>query len=295
MSYTPILGNQNLDTQLLAEGYVVVPFLNNEEVKALTDFYYAHHSSTQEGMYATAHVPDIAFRIKMNDYIQQVFKRAIDAHFVNSNPLGGSFIAKGKGERGTLQPHQDWNIVDEEQYRSFNIWVPLVDLHEQNGAIKILPKSHRWLKSYRSANINSAFGEVNDVLWKELISLFMKKGEALIYDHRLLHASAENHTDEIRLAAVYGIIPQNAAMKYYHQKDDSTVEVYSSNPDFFLYGNIFEGPKGLQKEGELPYGFPQVSREKLYQLLGKPMPVAKVVEQSWWQSAAKSLRAIFAR
>lgn len=295
MSYTPILKKQNLDTQLLADGYVVVPFLNEEEVKALTGFYYSHHSSTQEGMYATAHVPDIDFRMKMNDYIKQVFKRAIDEYFVNSNPLGGSFIAKGKGERGTLQPHQDWNIVDEELYRSFNIWVPLVDLHEQNGAIKILPKSHSWLKSYRSANIHSAFSEVNDVLWKELISLFMKKGEALIYDHRLLHASAENHSDEIRLAAVYGIIPDKADMKYYHKKDDHTIEVYGSNPDFFLYGNIFEGPKNLQKEGELRYEFPQVSREKLYALLGKPMPVASATEQSWWQSAAKSLRAIFAR
>lgn len=295
MSNAPILKNRNLDTQLLAEGYVVVPFLNDEEIKALTDFYYTHHSSVQEGMYATAHVPNIDFRMKMNDYIKQVFKRAIDEYFMNSNPLGGSFIAKGKGERGTLQPHQDWNIVDEERHRSFNIWVPLVDLQEQNGAIKILPKSHRWLKSYRSANINSAFSEVNDVLWNELTPLFMKKGEALIYDHRLLHASGENHTDEIRLAAVYGIIPQDAAMKYYHQKDDHTVEVYASNPDFFLYGNIFEGPKGLQKEGELSYAFRQVSRDKLYQLLGKPLPVANAPEESWWQSAAKSLRAVFVR
>jgi len=262
-----ILKDEQLDKRLLNEGYVVVPFLDAVEVSALLTFYYGHHTRSQEGMYATAHVPDIDFRIKMNDLIKKVFARAIERFFVNYTALGGSFIAKGKGTNGKLHPHQDWNIVDEEQFRSFNIWVPLVDLHQNNGAIQVLPHSHTWLTTFRSANITGAYSQVNDLLLQKMAPLYMKAGEALIYDHRLLHASGENTTDEIRLAAVYGIITDNSSMRYYHQADEKTIEVFESNPEFFLYGNIFEGPKGLKSLGKFEHNFPQVTTSQLKHFL----------------------------
>ncbi len=262
-----ILQDDQLDSLLLQQGFVVIPFLNSDEVKSLVNFYYEHHSKSQDGMYATAHVPDVAFRMKMNDYIKQVFARAIEQTFINHTALGGSFIAKGKGSLGTLHPHQDWNIVDEEIFRSFNIWVPLVDLNDDNGVIKILPGSHAWLTTYRSANISSAYGNVNDLLWQKMEPLYMKKGEALIYDHRLLHASGENKSDEIRLAAVYGVIPDKSEMRYYHKADEKTIEVFESNPEFFLYGNIFEGPKGLKSLLRFEFEFPEVTSDRLNQFI----------------------------
>ena len=262
-----ILKDTQLDKQLAELGYVVIPFLDTDEVSSLVNFYYDHHGREQDGMYATAHVQDITFRMKMNDFIKKIFVRAIEQTFINHTALGGSFISKGKGAKGTLHPHQDWNIVDEEHFRSFNIWVPLVDLHDNNGAIKILPRSHAWLTTYRSANISSAYSGVNDLLWQKMETLYMKKGEALIYDHRLIHASGENTTDEIRLAAVFGIIPDKSSMRYYHKADAKTVEVFESNPEFFLYGNIFEGPKGLKSLSKFEHDFPEVHAERFNQLV----------------------------
>lgn len=246
-----ILADPQLDSELLSMGFVVIPFLNNAEVNDLRNFYYQHHPSSQDGMYATAHGTDIPTRIRMNDFIKEKFARAIAQTFSGCQPLGGSYIAKGKGELGILTPHQDWNIVDEEKFRSFNIWVPLVDLTDDNGVICIVPGSHIWQRTYRSANIPSVYRDREAEFWKTMQRLYMKAGEALIYDHRLIHASGANTTDEIRLACVYGIIPDSADMFYYHQKDPETIEVYKSNPEFFLYGNIFEGPKGLEKAGEI--------------------------------------------
>ena len=257
----PILQDPLLEKTLADEGYVVIPFLTEEEIALLKVFYYQRHNKTLDGMYATAHVPDLDLRMSMNNFIREKFSRAISEIFINANPLGGSYIAKGKGEKGTLSPHQDWNIVDEELYRSFNIWVPLVDLHETNGTICVMPRSHLWKKTFRSANIPSAYQNEEANLWLKMSRLHMKAGEALIYDHRLIHASGENTTNEIRLATVYGIIPDEASMKYYHQKDESTIEVYESNPEFFLYGNIFEGPKGLKKISEFLIQAPIISPE----------------------------------
>lgn len=257
-----IIKDNELDKQLLAEGYIVVPFLNTDEIQQLKKTYYDKHPTVLNGMYATAHVPDLDLRMQMNSTIKQVFTRAINNIFINENALGGSYIAKGKNQAGTLTPHQDWNIVDEEKFRSFNIWVPLVDLHENNGAICIMPKSHLWQQTYRSANIPSVYREVEPELWQQMARLHMKAGEALIYDHRLIHASGENKTDEIRLATVMGVIPNEATMFYYHQKGDKYIEVYESNPEFFLYGNIFEGPKNLKLIGEVEHALPYVNKQQ---------------------------------
>jgi hypothetical protein len=259
-----ILKDPVLDSKLSDEGFVLIPFLTDEEVNALKTFYFDYHESVLSGMYATAHVPDIDLRMKMNNFIKDQFSRAVNEKFINAHALGGSYIAKGKGEAGTLHPHQDWNIVDEELYRSFNIWVPLVDLHENNGAICIMPQSHLWDKTYRSANIPSIYQDQESDLWENMTKLYMKAGVALIYDHRLIHASGENKTDKLRLAAVFGIIPDEASMFYYHQKDSYTIEVYESNPDFFLLGNIFEGPKGLKKIDEFQYSQEILHKEKTY-------------------------------
>jgi Phytanoyl-CoA dioxygenase (PhyH) len=264
----PVLRDQDLDLKLLKEGYVVIPFLSASEVQELKEVYYRDHPRNLSGMAATAHLPDLDMRMKMNDAIKKVFERPIRENLANINALGGSFIAKGKGQQGTLSPHQDWNIVDENLFRSFNIWVPLVDLTPTNGAICVMPGSHSWLRSYRSANIASAYHQVDDLLWQRMASLYMRAGEALVYDHRLIHASGENQTDEIRLAAVFGIIPEGASMVYYHKKDDATVEVYESSKEFFLYENIFDGPKTLKKINEVPYTFPLIDARQLDQLSG---------------------------
>lgn len=243
----PILKNENLQKSLSEKGYVIVPFLNNEEVEQLKTVYYTHHPTTLEGMYATAHTHDLTLRTKMNEEIKNVFALPINKYFCNENALGGSFIAKGKGLKSVLNPHQDWNIVDEEEYCSYNIWVPLVNLHSENGAIQIIQGSHLWQKTYRSGNIGFAYQDELEEINRQLVPLYMQAGEALIYDHRLIHASGVNTTDEIRLAAVFGVIPNDAQMLYYHKNDQEDIEVYESNKEFFLFGNIFEGPQNLKK------------------------------------------------
>lgn len=242
----PVLSNLTLDEQLATQGFVVVPFLDTEQVQTLLQFFYANHRSELPGFYATAHSSDLAFRKQMNDQIKAVFEPAIARNFQNCNALGGSYVVKSKSQEERLHPHQDWNIVDEAEYRSFNIWVPLVDLTQKNGAIRVVPGSHLWLDNFRGPQIPDGLGAHNETIWEHMQTLNMKAGEALIYDHRLYHASYPNLTDELRIATVFGIIPKDAQMFYYYGKDDA-VEVYESSLDFFMEGDIQKGPEILRK------------------------------------------------
>jgi hypothetical protein len=269
-----ILKNDEKDNLLEQEGYVVIPFLNKEQVQVLIDVYNETHPVAPEGLYATAHSGDKAFKQMMNDKILEAFSPAIRDAFIDCRPLGGSYIVKYKGEKGVLFPHQDWNITDEDLHRSFNIWVPLVDTNEQNGALAVLPRSHKLIKSYRGVNIPDPFYKINDYTRKYHTTVPMKAGEALIYDHRLLHASGINATDAARLAVVFGIIPEKAAMRYYYM-NEGKVEEFESSVDFFFDHDILKGPQGLRKIKEIVYDLPILTVDQFDELyLGKkPIPV----------------------
>ncbi len=261
-----VLQNLQNDNFLEKEGYIVVPFLNEDEVASLKNTYFREHTESKEGLYATAHSHSFEFKKKLSDAILEKFERAIGKTFFECRPLGGSYIVKYKGERGVLFPHQDWNIVDEEKYRSFNIWVPLIDTNERNGAIAVLPGSHKFVKSYRGVNIDDPFQKINGYTWKYHQTLSMKAGEALIYDHRLLHASAVNETDEPRVAVVFGIIPDKAEMRLYYMQD-GVVEEYENSVNFFMTKNILEGPQGLKKLRDINYRVDYLTEDRFEEMM----------------------------
>lgn len=242
--YNPIFFSAEYNKALETEGYVIVPFLNGDELTGLTDFFYSNHNNLPEGMYASSHAPDFLFRQKMNEEIRLVCKRALTETFENATALGATFMVKSKGQNGSLHPHQDWSIVDEAQFNSYNIWLPLVDVNAENGTLLILPNSHNWLKNTRGLNIPSSFDKVENEVWQYLKPLNVKAGYAVVYDHRLLHASDINKTDIPRLVIVYGIIPNQAQMRYYFGRGNE-IEEYGCTADFYFSETITNGPGTL--------------------------------------------------
>lgn len=238
--------DDSLNDELNREGFIVVPFLSAEEVAELKNYFYENHQHEIPGFYASTHSPDISFRLKMNDKIKTVFENHVETWFNNCVALGGAYIVKTKDQPDKLPPHQDWNIVDESKFRSFNVWVPLVDLSEENGAIRVLPKSHLWGESFRGPKIPDANQNQLDQFWDKMKTLHMKAGEALIYDHSLYHASYPNQTDDYRLATVFGVMPKQAQMYYYYGTPEG-IDMYESHVDFYLTGDIQNGPATLTK------------------------------------------------
>lgn len=273
----------NLDATVKKNGFVVVPFLKSDELNALLRTFNTIPTNEINSFYATSHQTDVSFRKKMSELIKKNLSRSLNEYMIDMDLLGGSYIAKPPKYEHVLQPHQDWNIVDEEKFRSFNIWIPLVDLDESNGAIMVMPGSHRWIKSYRHASIPCAFKQVHNLILEYMTPLYLRAGEALIYDHALLHASQPNRSDKMRIACASGVKPEEADMVFYWN-NNGKVEEYNSSPDFFMQENVFTGPHGLKKQKEVAYDFHSVSEEEFYELSGieKNMPteIARVQEDS---------------
>lgn len=243
---TAVLHNEKLDKQLLNEGYAVVKFINQIHIEELLQLYKDNHTNPIPGFYASVFSDDIDKRQKITEKIKSIYTPIINSLFINHRMIGGIFIVKTEDEKERLHPHQDWGFIDEERYRAFNIWVPLVDVSEENGAFRITPGSHLWVKNYRGPKIPDTFPDKQEIIWQNMKTMNLKAGEGVIYDARLFHASYPNTTKQHRVANVFGAIPEGVPMLHYIANNNQ-VDVYESNEAFFLGSNINKGAEILTK------------------------------------------------
>jgi effector-binding domain-containing protein len=263
-----IINDNKISLQLKYQGFSIVPLLASEQINTLKSYFYSNHHVLPEGMYASSHSEDVQFRKKMSETIISLAEESIKSTFSNIKILGATYIVKNKGEYGSLPPHQDWNIVDEHFYRSFNLWIPLVDTNQNNGGIKVLPQSHLFGFTFRGPNISSAYEQITDLVEEHMLTLEIPAGHCLIYDHRLLHASGINKTNEPRLVVVVGAIEQGSGMVIYYKENDS-ISCYQCSEEFFLEGNPLEGPKTLQLLKKIKWNLPQYQTKDLIRMFNK--------------------------
>jgi hypothetical protein len=210
------------------------------------NFYHQNHTDEIPGFYASVFSTNINLKQEITKKIKSIYNKIFENTFINYKLIGGIYIVKTNQEKERLHPHQDWAFIDEENYRGFNIWIPLVDINEENGAIRITPESHLWVNNFRGPKIQDSFTNKQEDIWQNMTTLNLKAGEALIYDARLFHASFPNQTDKPRIATVFGAIPKDASM-YHYIGDGDFVDVYESNEAFFLSSNINNGASVLKK------------------------------------------------
>lgn len=271
LSESRILLNKDHNKLLAENGFVLFPLMDEGTVSYLKQFFLDSLTEEVQRFYASVHHPDADYRTQMNVEIRRTLRVLLGRVLDQGELLGSSFIAKPKGNSGILPPHADWNIVDERYSRSYNLWIPLVDTTIENGAIHIIPGSHNWMDDFRGPGIPNPYAELKNEIWAEMQAIEMKAGTALLYDHRLLHASPANQTEVLRIACVSGIKDRSAAMRYYHS-EGQTIRAYASNPDFYLRQNPEVGPGELPLIEEVANKFPIVTKEDLLRFLGRVEP-----------------------
>lgn len=262
------------------KGFLHLPLLKKEAVKELFDFY---QSSNPENKIAGG------FHISLDnaneDWVKDVgakitttVKPSLEGLFADVKLFTASYVIKEPGLKNIVPPHQDWTFVDEEKYVSLTVWIPLVDVNEENGALAVIPGSHRLFKHFRSSPSPQSKSPLADhifTLFPYVEVIEMKAGECLIFDNRLLHASPPNLSEEARIAVGVGLTQQEAQLKHYYQvpgSDPVLLNEYAVEEDFFTYFNnkrlsalYDEGksPEGLKKVRSLEREVPTLSKEEM--------------------------------
>jgi hypothetical protein len=171
-----IFKDPHLGNQFLQDGYAVVPFLNDEQVKELRKLYRSVQPVSFPGFSSTIYSKDLEKKANTSDQILSVVRKNVDQLIVNYRSLGASFLCKTPGKESEMLIHQDWTVVDESRYFSATFWIPLQDVDQENGALMVIPGSHKFSHGLRGPSIPPLVDPVYDKLQSRLKSIPLKAG-----------------------------------------------------------------------------------------------------------------------
>jgi ectoine hydroxylase-related dioxygenase (phytanoyl-CoA dioxygenase family) len=76
------------------------------------------------------------------------------------------------------------------------VWIPLVDINEQLGALRVVPGSHR--EGLLESQPDEWYRHIEGTSDADFLSVEVRAGDALFFSAFLVHASGDNTTDAIR-------------------------------------------------------------------------------------------------
>lgn len=221
MQMSQILQNTDLQSQLDRDGYLLIDFIDPNLVSRLKLFYeQGLLENDDSGFRVGLDHPDKALVEETTQFLIEMLQSTAEAVFNNPKIFTASYVVKHPGSQTTVPPHQDWTFTDETQFATYTVWIPLVDTSVENGALCVIPGSHRFFEHPRS----SPSPESKSAIADHLFTLFpyakpipMRAGQALIFNNRTIHASPPNLTDKPRIAVGIGVTSKAAPLRHFYQ------------------------------------------------------------------------------
>lgn len=263
---TNIISNESF----IQNGYLEGIEIEQSIIQSLSNYYISLSKPQLDGFHPTLMWDDAQKKEEISQYICEQLSDVIASLFPNHRILYGNFMVKEPGQSSKMKLHQDWSYVDESKKDSYAIWLPLQDLNNKNGALHMIPGSHRFRNGVRGPGVYCPF--YNEHHWLQENygkALYLKAGEAVIWQHQLLHYSPPNLSEKSRIAATAIIVPKDEKIiHYYKSENDNKVEVYDIDDDFFFYYKIGSRPEiKAQLRNKIDYQLDTFTKSELKKIL----------------------------
>ena len=266
----PVFRDPAHQEQFERDGYLILPYYNQKEIQELTELYDQIQPKQYEGFFPSTFSQDKHYRTEADIRIRKTGERSAERYLKDVKVVCGCFIVKSPVPESAMCVHQDMTLVDESKYTGINIWIPLVDLDDENGTLEVLPGSHRIFPTYRGATIPGIYEESNDEVRKYLIKVYPKAGEAVFFDQSIIHYSDANRSGKLRIVTNTYFTHKDATFQtcYWNKEHPDKVELFEQNEtfmtDFEQFGqNIQDRPKIGKSLGLVDYDFPKITPELL--------------------------------
>ncbi len=240
MNPKSLLKDVRLQEELNDKGFVKIQVLNENEIQQLRSFYSEIHPDgapeKADGIHMTTWCKDLEYKLAVANRLAEIYREPCEAIFENYRTLNNVFIVKDSGET-PFKVHQDWNVVDEKENFAINVWIPLYDITKNEGGLWVVEGSHKINRHVRgSAYLFPNYTPFNNELEKAATSVNLKAGEAIVFYVNIIHGSPPNHGETERIATCFSVIPKDAPLTIYFQKNaGAPLEMHSPKDDFMYY------------------------------------------------------------
>jgi hypothetical protein len=234
-----IFRNDKWANELYELGYKIINKVNNNDIVSLLNLFNETHTlkNDEGGMFYSVYSQDIEYRRKIHNEIHKILMLYLQEHFQNFKVMINSFVVKLSGPDSEFYLHQDTTGLDEWKFSPLNLWIPLIEVNEQNGCLGIIEKSHHFFSPYRSISFPAPFDNIQGTVKQYLKPVSMTAGEVLVFDNRMLHNSYKNISGTTRVAVICGLFPKDAKLITCHKpeyKCGGKVELIEHDDDFLL-------------------------------------------------------------
>jgi hypothetical protein len=268
-----------LQEQMERNGYVVLPFYTPQEVEQLMEIFHKLHSGgSVEGFFSSTFSMDTNYREVANQAIIDICRRSMEEYLTDYKTFCACYLVKASDNKNALSVHQDMTLVDEQKFSGFNIWAPLINLNENNGPLQVLPGSHRIVPTLRGSTIPGIYEDTHEYLRQYMKTLYLKAGEAVVFDQSIIHASPNNVSGELRPVTNTFFTHKDARiLTCYHEKSNNKIELFEHEDSFMTeyinFGyDIHSRPTIGTSLGYVDYDFPKLTEEQLDKLYGDGKP-----------------------
>ncbi|QXC60296.1 phytanoyl-CoA dioxygenase family protein [Aquihabitans sp. G128] len=252
----PVVGVRSADIagRLARDGYVRLgPCLDAAEVRAAAEVFDEAMRTADRPVgdewFPTGLLPDPEVRSLITERLTEIVAPHLASIFEPDvlEVVRLDFSVKPSSPASELGPHQDYSLVDERVAQSLYLWIPLVDTDEVNGALHVVPGSHRFANRIRSRHVPAVFDEVLDLVGGSSTRIECQAGELVLMVSGVVHHSPPNRSGSLRLA-VHGIVKPTAEPLLFYYADADTpadvVECYEVDIEGYLRATQEGRPAG---------------------------------------------------
>ena len=272
-----VFKDEALENHFNKYGYVVLKdFLNQEAIDRLWSAYRENADVvTDKSFFISQWSNKKDHKNRINIAVQKELVPRAQQYLNNYEAVFAVFGVKHPKDDSGMYLHQDWSHVDESYFRTVNVWCPLLDLNPEHGPVHLVEGSHRLFNTWRGVDIPDSFLDIgSEHLQKYLKNMLLNAGDAVLWDHRIIHGSGVNNSDTTRVAAIVNMKPQKAKFYLFYAdsyEQLSEVEVFEPPSDFFTANDSANEPSLVKERAILSHHFPysrlKVSEKELQDFL----------------------------
>lgn len=198
--------------------------------------------ATHEGFRSSARDSLSTDRVRLDRLVKALLAPLIDAVLGPRRTFLGGVLHKGRD--GEIEFHQDLTYTDERAHRSMTCWMPLVDVGELNGAMRLVPESHHWTTGIRPAGPGGGYvkHDLEPEFGRRAVDVPMRAGSILIWDNAILHGSPPNSSHEPRAALAITFTDPGAELLIFHAESSGEMTGYRIDDRYLAQTSPFKRP-----------------------------------------------------